>query len=284
MKSVDEVKKRESVIDSVREMFPEVEFPSPVIEPLFFGRLKPKKVINRNLILDRDTGNQWDVVSDSYHLVHHEEIIDMVIKSCPAEFGKPEFKARFINDKARSQFVVTFPEIGDFKVDGSKIEAKVVVGNSYDRSARVIYSWGANELVCSNGLRAFVEKGSKKVKHLTGSFDKIDFEEIMAGTLSQFSEQVGIWDMWSKKKLTEIQRDFMVDELPFTDNEKEKLMVLPLLNKGGQTLSSLGKSATVWNINSAATQYTAHEVNSEVRKIGLEESIALSIVKSIKKI
>jgi len=284
MKSVDEVQERENTIDKIRGLFPEVEFPSPVVEPLFFGRLKPKKVINRNLIMDRDTGSQFDVVSDAYHLVHHEEIISMVIDSCPAEFGKPSFKTVFINDKARSQFVVTFPEIGDFEVDGSKIEAKVVVGNSYDRSARVTYVWGANELVCSNGLSAFVEKGSKKVKHLTGSFDKINFEEIIQKTLSQFSEQVGIWDIWSKKKLTEIQKEFMIGELPFTENEKEKIMLLPLLNKGGETLTSLGKDATVWNINSAATQYTEHEVNSEIRKISLEESIPLSIVKSLKKI
>ena len=284
MITTDAVKEREGTIEKIRGLFPDVDFPSPVIEPIFYGRLKPKKVTNRNLILDRDTGNQWDVVSDAYHLVHHEEILSMVMDSTPAEFGKPKFKTKFINDKARSVFTVSFPEIGDFKVDGSKINAKVVIGNSYDRSARVTYVWGADELVCSNGLRAFVKKGSKKVKHLTGSFSKIDFGEIMSGTLSQFSEQVGIWDQWSKKKLTEIQKEFMIGELPFTENEKEKIMLLPLLNKGGQTLTSLGKSATVWSINSASTQYTEHEVNSDVRKLELEGKIATSIVQSLKKI
>ena len=55
---------RADIVAEIRELFPDKKFPSPVLEPMYYGRLEKKAVNKRFLVLDKGTGNQFDIVSD----------------------------------------------------------------------------------------------------------------------------------------------------------------------------------------------------------------------------
>jgi len=272
--------KRAETIAMVREMFPDVDFPTPVMEPIYFGRFEKKSVDNRKLMLDRNTGTQYDIVSDDYQLIHHEEVVDMVLKACPVEFGKPEFKIKMLLNGARSVVQAQFPDMGDFKVEGSPINPIIRMMNSVNRSTHLVYSYGAEELVCTNGLIRYVEKDKSKFRHITGSLNALDLQEQITSDLTGFSTQYLVWQHWAQRQLDKLQVDEIIEKLPFSEAEQAKLLELPLVNHRGETLAAYVKAekATLWTVNSAATQFT-RTIKSEHRAFDIESAIGATLEK-----
>lgn len=267
--------KRAETIAEIREQFPDVKFPSPVLEPMFYGRFDKKEVENRKLMVDKPTGYQFDIVSDDYKLVHHEEVVKMVLDACPPEFGTPEFNIRMLLNGARGLVEAKFPELGKFEINGSPLHPMIRMMNSINRSCHLEYSYGAMELVCTNGLVAFREKDKSKFRHITGSLDKMALEQQIQTDLIGFSEQHKIWQAWAQVQLEKIEIVEVASKLPFSEPEQEKLMTLPLMNHNNDTLETLAKKgkATVWSLNSAATQYARHAVKAEHRGVDMEQEI-----------
>jgi len=271
---------REETIKSVRKQFSKVEFPTPVLEPIFFGRFDKTQVIGKRLILDKETGQQWDVVSEKYTVFHHEEVVNDMVNNCPEEYGKPNFKINFCLNKARMDAEIHFPDLQE-TVNGSKINPMVRIKNSYNRTKRLSFEFGAYELVCTNGLVAFKQQSEATAKHIYGSLHRFQLDKMIHGALSQFSEQKKIWEQWSKQNVSQIETVQILEALPISKKEVNSLSEIKLLNhEKNPTLASLleKKKATLWSINSAATQY-ATSVKSDKRKIDLQAEIAATITK-----
>lgn len=256
----------------IREKFPEIEFPDPILEPIYFGRTHKTAVDNKTLIRDANRGTQYAIVSSKYHIVYHENVIRNIIEAIPEEFGEPKFNIHMFGKGARMRATVVFPEIHK-EVNGSELNLLCRVGNSYDTSLHLSWEWGAKELVCSNGLIAFVSKEKARAKHLYGAISKIEITKNLNAALEDFSEQHNIWIQWNETKLSELQIDEAFKRLPFSKNEKEKMKELPLINHGGISISTMPEP-TLWAVNSAATQYAKHEVHSPKRAYELESKIA----------
>jgi hypothetical protein len=83
--------------------------------------------------------------------------------------------------------------------------------------------------------------------------------------------------MWEKWKKIEIEESFFLyrkKELPFSEKEMNKILNLPLLNNKNNSIADIpSKNATLWEINSACTQYVK-EVQNENRRIELDRKIA----------
>lgn len=248
-------------------------WPSPVMEEIFFGRLDKQFVEGKRLIMDAKTGIQWDVVSDKYQIVHHEDVLASLLESTPKEFGEPEVHLTFWKDGGRFRATATFPDLGDMEVrKGDPVRPKVIFKNSYDRSSYVRMEFGAVQLVCSNGLVAYQTEEEISSRHL-GEVNIVSLSKHIKEKIEKFSEQLGIWQSWAELPL---QDDLVVSakSMPFTEKEQEKLLVLPLLSNKGRTLRELGKKATVWDLNSAATQFAKHEIKGVQRSFDLEGQIA----------
>lgn len=278
---IERESKRHDTVEMIREMFPEVKFPNPVLEPMYYGRLEKKMVANRKLVLDKETGTQFDIVSDDYYLIWHEEIVKSILDSCPEEFGKPNILIRILNDGGQCAVQANFPELGNYAVNGSKLHPAIKMINSINRTKQREFMFGAMELVCSNGLMSFRKKASQKCKHITGSIEKFNLEEEIRESLDNFSEQHQIWVDWSQHKIQELDIPMVMEALPFSDKEKSELLELPLMNHGNITVQSLlkQKTATLWAINSAATQFARHNIRSESRAEYIETSISEAIRK-----
>lgn len=266
----------------IRERFSNITFPDPVLEPIYFGRTIKTQVKNKRLIRDAGTGAQYAVVSDKYHKVHHEDVLRNLISAIPDEFGEPVFDINLINDGALLNAEVTFPEIAS-NINGSDQHLMVRVGNSYDTSRMLNWDWGAKELVCSNGLIAFVKKDSSRARHLQGPITQMELQTRLTKVLDSYSEQNDIWLEWSKRQLNELEFGSIFEELPFSEKERDELMEIPIMNHDNTPLSKVEKP-TVWTINSAATQFAKHNITSEKRSFELEGKIAKSIATNWKKL
>lgn len=269
----------------IRDKFPDIVFPEPVLEPVFFGRFDKTVVNNRKLVLDTSTGAQFDIVSDQYELIPHEVATMNLLKSIPEEFGKPKLEFRMWADGARFRLEATFPEVGNFEVKpGDPVEPRVVQMNSLDRSTFYGFEFGAKELVCSNGLVAYKERSRTQRRHVFGAEDIGKMADSMKVEIENFSDQLGIWQQWNELQigtLEEVHRTLAF--LPFSEAEVDKLKTLPLINNDSKTLVALINegTTTMYDINSAATQYAAHEVNSDQRQFDLERKIASGLTKLV---
>lgn len=272
MESEAEKKKKR---EEIRERFSEVVFPDPIMEPIYFGRTHKTAVQGKRLMRDAKSGAQYAIVSKKYHTVFHEDVVRNLVEAVPEEFGNPIFDVKMINNGARMRAEVTFPDI-DKEINGSELDLMGRVGNSYDTSLQLGWEWGAKELVCENGLIAFVAKEQSRARHIYGAISRMQITDNLNAALEDFSEQHNIWLKWNETKLSELQIEEALSELPFSDPEKEKLKELPLMNHNNIAISAM-KEPTLWALNSAATQYAKHEVTSLKRSYDLENKIATAM-------
>jgi hypothetical protein len=263
---------REDIVTEIHEKYPDTIWPAPILEPIFFGRLDKRPVLGRKLMLDKNTGNQFDIVSDQYELVYHEEVLHNLLNAIPPEFGTPNIHATMFKDGARASFSAKFPELKDYEIKGSETEVEYRLKNSYDRSTYLNYSSGLNELVCTNGLRSFVVKDKGRAKHIGQTINSFQLENRLKASLEDISNSHKIWLQWAETKISQINAISIVEELPYSEKEVQTLLALPLLNHGGESITSLKEKATLWTIMSAGTQMV-HEIKSEERKLDLEEKI-----------
>ena len=279
---INEQVAREGVINKIQEKFPNIDFPEPVMEPIFYGRRSKEIVANRKLIMDAKTGIQWDVVSDQYSLLYHEELLDNLLQLIPEQFGEPVITVDMWQNSARIKVKALFPELDRYEVAGSPIRPEIRLFSSYDRSTFFGGSWGARELVCSNGLVAYREKAALSFKHAFGKASEIGkIKDKLNAELEQFSEQVGVWNSWAEREFNKLGLDNILYELPFSEKEQERILELPLLNNENRSLNDIlkkDKHATLWNINSAATQFV-NEIKSKQRVATIEETISSVIHK-----
>ncbi len=275
--------KIEEIRGNIHKQFPDVEWPEPVMEPAYYGRLKKKRMPERYAVIDINNGHFFDVVSDRYHLVTHEEVVHDLLSAIPTEFGKAEVDVMIYCDGARVRANVGFPDlpasIGEIK-EGDIVKPRISAYSSYNRSTYHGIITGGEQLVCANGLVAFVADGSNKRKHIIGS--TVTQEELtseIASFLENFSKNTDLWRTWANKQLASTEFAEVMEALPFSESEREKVMELPLMNNDGKFLKQLEK-VTLWDVNSAATQYAKHEVRGEQRAIDLEEQIAAVMFKA----
>lgn len=272
----------QEIRDRIQAQFPDIEFPEPVTEPIYYGRLKKKKYSGRNAILDANTGTPWDIVSDSYHVVTHEELIWDMLQAVPEEYGKPAVDIIMWQEAARIRVNMYFPELGDQDAEikpGDKVRPRITGYSSYDRSTYHGMFGGAEQMVCSNGLIAFRQEAAKKRKHIIhSSVTQEQLSEEIQNFMIDYSESVKLWQKWADRKLAKLEFEEVMEALPFSEAEQEKILQLPLMNHEDQWLSSLD-SPTLWDVSSAATQFARHEVRGKQRANDLEMQIAQVLAK-----
>jgi hypothetical protein len=268
---------RQAIVEEIHGLYPDIEWPEPVLEPIYYGRLSKNIIENRKLVLDKKSGAEFDIVSDQYEIVRHEEVLHNMLQNIPEEYGKPEVKTQLWGQGARSMFTMNFPEMPKWEImNGSEGEVQLMTRNSYDRSAFVSFFMKVKELVCSNGLVAFKEKVKNRVRHITGNILRFDMSEQIKQSMLELSETQELWHKWADIQLGEHNIMEVVEALPYSENQRAEMLELPLLNHQGESIKSLLSSATkgptLWTVNSAATQFV-HSINSEEKKADLEYKI-----------
>ncbi len=271
-------KEMEEIKREVRSAYPAIDFPEVILEPIFYGRFNKEIIDNRRLVLDVNTGAQFDIVSEQYDLIPHEVAVHNMLKAIPTEFGKPNLQFHLWNNGARFRVEATFPDVDQYEIKpGDPVEPKIIQTNSVDRSTHYGLEFGAKELICSNGLIAHKSRITTKRRHVFGAQDISELSETLKEEMLQFSDQVDIWKGYLDFKVKSIEEfETIYEELPFSEKEVEKLLLLPLINHDNATVSSLIKAgnANMWDALSAGTQFAKHEITSVQREFDLETKLS----------
>lgn len=254
-----------------------MEFPDVVLEPLWWGRRPTNRVENRFAINDQRTGQTFNICTDAYKPVYHEEVIKLVEEAAARlpEFGKPTIKVQMLADGGKLRVEAKFEEV-KFDINpkvGDLVNPTIDVFSSYDLGWKYGGSFGAFRLVCSNGAKVGTSFDSFKKRHLT-SLDPMELSETINSGMLKFSEQTDLWKTWANEQISADRYTSMWEELPFSAPEKEKIEMLPEAGTHLLLPAALASnSLTRWDFFNVLTQYASHEIKSEIRQIEILPAI-----------
>ncbi len=264
----------------VRERYPKVYFPDPVLEPVWYGRRDHQRIPNKKAIVDQSFsgfGNRvYAICSDAYKIIHYEDIVHMVENSVGklTDYGTVQICPYSYLDGGRMRISIKFPDI---KAEIKKIDSiipKVEVFTSYDLSTKLSGKFGAIQLKCTNGVGIWTTFKKFAKKHLQNLYLNELGTNISEG-LALFGEQVNAWKSWTSLKIEKDLYETMWDELPFSKAERTKIEVLPEIGTNLLLTEAIKQNdLNLWSLNSILTQWNSHEIKSEVRQIANEPLIA----------
>lgn len=270
-------------VDLVREKFPNVPFPNPTREPLWYGRRGRDRIDGAWSIVDNTTNPEEHVifakcVSNIYGLRFHEEVVYAMMETVAElpEFGEPEYRIVLpeIAQGGKMRLRIKFPDVDYTIRNGDTVNPEISVFNSYDLGWKLRGSFGAFRLICSNGLM-IGEKWAQFAKRHLDSLSVSELVESVKGGMVEFSEQTNQWKRWAELKLNDDRYAILWEELPFSEKERERIEELP--EEGTKLLlpDALRKGElTLWDFNSVVTQYVTHEIESDLRKADVEPQVA----------
>jgi len=268
----------EEIREEMHTRFPDVKWPEPALEPIYHGRLKKVEVKERKAIMNILDGTVWDIVSNDYALIPHEKALYDVLNGLPEEMGTPEVDIQLWKDSARFKANIMFPEVNDkFGMDikkGDRVRPRLSVVSSYDRGLLHSIEMGAEQVVCTNGLVMFKATGKAKRKHIIGSAMTVERMAVLAENfITEYSISTEQWRKWAEKQISKIEVNELLETLPFSEPERDRILHLPLMSAENKSLLEMS-NPTFWDLNSAATQFAKHEVRGMQRSMDLETDIA----------
>lgn len=260
----------------IREMYPDVYFPRPVLEPMWYGRRPNHRVDDTKALVDQNNGTVLSIVSDQYKIVRYEDVLCMVsdITSKIDGYGKIELVPRSFADGGRFKVQLKFPEMQLTVRKLDNIIPKLEVFSSLDFKYKLMGRFGAFRLACTNGMGVWELFKQFARKHLV-SLQLDDLQTTIEEGLAGFNQQVLEWKQWSETVIPMSIYNGVWENLPFSAHEKEKIEVLPEVSSKLTLKSAMEqKSLTFWDFNNVLTQFSSHNLRSEVRSIDLEPEIA----------
>lgn len=278
MIKINEIKK------DVQSRYPNIVFPSVVMEPIWWGRRPNNRVNGKFAIVDQNNGNVFNIATDAYKPIYHEEVIHLVeeaAKSLP-EFGTPQFKVNMLANGGKLQVHVSFPDV-QFDINpkvGDLVRPSADIFSSYDLGWKYGGRLSGERLVCTNGMTTGQLFDSFKKRHLT-SLDPQELAATLNNGLLKFSDQTDLWRRWANEKMIASEYETMwTEELPFSAPEREKIealpetatkLLLPVALKSGEL--------TRWDFYNVIQQYVTHEIRSELRQIEISPTVTKAFEK-----
>jgi hypothetical protein len=278
-----EMEKEQEIIAEVRERYPNAKFPHVYTSPVYWGRNGREKINNRWAVIGvvDEEYIPYDVVSEEYLLLPHEiALYHFEEKLAQLDgFGKPKIMLEFYNRGARFRARADFPKakftIEEGRVEkGKSVSPRADLWNSNDRSKLFRLEFGANELVCSNGLVAYKVKQAISQKHRQSLNVESTMETLVEG-MQGFANQVGTWKDWARMNFEKAEAETLFEALPFGERHREKILALPQVGTGETLESWMNKGKiNVWNMHSIITQFLTHEIKSEMVRVEKNSKVA----------
>ena len=260
----------------IREQFPDVYFPQPILEPVWYGRRPTHQIPATKAVVDQNNGHVLSVVSNQYKIVRYEDVLIMVnnIINGIDGYGAIQLAPYSLQKGRRFQIQLKFPEMQKSVKKLDNIVPKLDVFTSLDLSSRLTGRFGAFRLICTNGMGVWELFKRYARKHLQ-SLDLNDLQGTIQEGLKGFEQQVAEWKNWSNTVIPLEYYNDVWQHLPFSDHEKEKIEVLPEVSSRLTLKTALEQKAlTVWDMNSILAQWSTHNIKSEIRRINIEPEIA----------
>ena len=271
----------QEIRQDVQSRYADVVFPDVVLEPLWWGRRPENRAHGRFAIVDQNTDSVFNVCTDAYKPIYHEEVIKLAEDAAHAlpEFGSPQISFKILAGGGKLKVNVRFPEV-DYEIKpGDVVNPQMDIMSSYDLGWKYGGMFGAYRLVCSNGLTVGKTFDRFKKRHLV-SLDPQELADTMLNGMNQFSEQMNLWSSWAEQKILPEMYEGLWEELPFSQPEREKIENLPEAGTQLLLLPALkSQELTRWGFYNVVTQYATHGIASELRQIDIGPKITKAFEK-----
>ena len=260
----------------VRKRYPDVYFPDPVKEPVWYGRREHTRITDKKAIIDQHNGLVFGICSDQYKIIPYEDIISLVEDTVNQikNFGKIIVDPHTYIEGARLRVGLSFPDKKSLITKIDDIIPKMDIFSSLDLSTKLRGKFGSWQLKCTNGMGVWKTFKQFSKRHLQNLFIGELATNIGEG-LDMFDVQIGLWKNWAKTKITLPAYEEIWEALPFSPAERIKIEALPEIGTKMIVSEALkSNELNMWNLNSVLTQFATHDVKSELRRIDLESEIA----------
>jgi len=247
-----------------------------------------QQVEGKSAIVVEHKGDEYvsALCSDQYQLVEHEVAVSQFEKvvSSFEEYGKPVIDIRLMSSGARLCCEARFPDC-PVKMGKDELSPRAGVKNSIDLGWEYESWFGAMVERCTNGLLMFKRLLNGKQKHRL-SLSLSEHMNTMSLGMSKLSEQYLIWEGWAKKQLNRAQTDTILEALPISETQTEKILELPEIGSGMVMKERLSKghSITGWDLNSLVTQYFSNEVKESASREDKESAISEAMHRQMAKV
>lgn len=270
---------QDEIIAEVREKFPKVKFPEVWMENVFSGmnvddiQCIPGRKQIRVLEPGKEEAGYAAICSDEYLIVPHEVSVHNTLKLLKdfPEFGEPAYEFSLLNGSSKMEFKVRFPEVKEELRPGDSLSPELRNKNSYDLEWEQSFALWAYQYLCSNKLIVGLKMidGTKVSKKHRQCLDLSEMRKNVKSLISSFSDQMGIWKRYSVELLDNQKFNKIIELLPFGKRYTDQLLNLPIIGveKSLTDLTANEKKVDAWTVHNAVTQFTSHEIKSELRQL-----------------
>lgn len=219
--------------------------------------------------------------SDQYRFIHYEVATHKFLQFLDnyGMWGKPTVKINFFNGGSRMRCEAIFDEHKEELKGRAKKKGDVIApiggfnhGIGLDWLYRV---WaGALRVICGNGMIGHHLNVQLGKKHKS----TLDIDEMIAAlgpTFENYGEQIAIWSQWGEIDVSKPTVEDLLSAVGFGTKQQEEILALPEVSTG-ETLEQWlrGESVNVLNLYNVLTQYTTHEIESDLVRVKRGDDIA----------
>jgi hypothetical protein len=228
-----------------------------------------------------ESGKVVAMASNRYKLVQHQDVLDVVETTFSKDPEASNFKKKVMldNDGARMRAEYIFND-QSFMIGNEVLHPKVDVFNSCDLTWSAGIVMGGWRLICSNGAIASRKIASYRKKHMPA----LTMEEVKRSLdlgLKGMNSLADVWQKWQSEPLALPYVETAITELHLNQKEETKLIELKETESGTvlndwMTREEIGikqDPLTKWMMFNIVTQFTTHEISSEMRRIAIEAMI-----------
>lgn len=267
----------------------EVKFPAVEELPIAVGAnaFVGKYINGYKAIINPETEHVYDITSQIYKLVKHEEVIEKAEQAFDSysAFGGYQKRVRIYKEGARMRATYTFDKKIVVMINGVEdlMNPTVDVFGSYDRSCRHTLILGAFRLICTNGAVIGEKFAYIRKRHMPD----LDLSETVESLKDGFSAMKAMqltWERWSKQTLLGNDYEKTMKVLALNKKETTLLLEEPEASTGwtldrwqylrdmpGEKYLKEAEQLTTWIFFNILTQFVTHRIKSEARRIQLEE-------------
>ena len=261
----------------IRKRYPNIYFPDPSLEPIWYGRRPEKQVEGKFAIVDQNKENVFGICSEYYRIIPYEDIVSLpetVFDNIKGKHGNATVTLNTLNNGGKLKILARLLDVPFEIKKGDIVNPTISIRTSYDLGWKMTCEFGAFRLVCSNGMKVGKVFGKYAKRHLI-SIEPEKITETILNGMELYNQQTDAWKKWAKTKVPEVAYNTIWQALPFSENEKAK--VEKLAETGTQKTLEDKKwrdQISLWDFHSVISQYVTHEVNSDIRRVDLEETVA----------
>ena len=185
-----------------QELTPKTPFFNVDRVPLFAEHKGERLIMDKQALVNRDTGVVYSVVSPKYKVVENDkvaEIFDTAFKDHPVENVIDHIN----NDGGKWKRDIVFG--GNYQKAvkvGDIVSTKITIVNGYDGITPIGFDFGTLRLRCTNGMKSYQKDFSVTFKHITNDVvEKI--RKIFEIKFQDFQTQFEIFSKLAKIPYTE---------------------------------------------------------------------------------